>query len=188
MLLGFYLGYGLEEGPWDEWMLRSSPKNTSDWGGKPNNYIGKPKLLHQAKLGHTDILTRLLRGHGLFQGAPNTAHRVRCGRVFVRETKAGWKGAGCCTVSSVCTVKILVPTAGAFFQLLCLLCDYMCEQPEFMSPHRSSERLKFFIPRKWQERESSESSSQRLWGVKHRWFNSSHVDISQQQNASILPH
>lgn len=147
-----------------------------------------PKALQAevAKLGHTDMLTKLLGDPGLFQAMPNTAHRVRCGRVFVRETKVGWKGGGCFMVSSLCTVKILFPTAGAFLQLLCLLCDYMCEQPEFMSPHRSSERLKFFIPRKWQERESGESSSQRLWGIKYRWVNSSHVDISQEQNASIL--
>lgn len=109
-----------------------------------------PRLLQaeMAKLGHTPVLTRLLGDHGLFQATPNVAHRGRCGRGFVRETKVVWRGAGCSTVSSLCTVKISLPTAGAFFQLPCLLCDYMCEQPEFMSSHRSSERLKVFIPRK----------------------------------------
>lgn len=97
---------------------------------------------------HILVLTRLLGDHGLFQATPNVAHRVRCGRVFVRETKVVWRGAGCSMVSSVCTVKISLPTAGAFFQLLCLLCDYMCEQPEFMSSHRSNERLKFFYTKK----------------------------------------
>lgn len=79
---------------------------------------------------------------------------------------------------------VLASFTGAFFHLLCLLCDYMCEQPEVMSSHRLKKRLKFFISRKWQERESSEGSSQRLWEVKYRWVNSPHVDTSQQQNAS----
>lgn len=99
-------------------------------------------------MGDAHVLTGLQGHHGLFQATPNTAYRVRCGRVFVRETKVGGRGAGCCMVSSLCTVNILLTTAEAFFQRLCLLCDYMCEQPEFMNPHRSSERLKFFIPRK----------------------------------------
>lgn len=101
-----------------------------------------------AKLQNTHVLTRLPGDHGLFQATSNTEHRVRCGTVFVRENKVGWRGAECCMVSSLCIVKFPLPTAGAFFQLLCLLCDYMCEQPEFMSPHRSSERVKCFIPRK----------------------------------------
>ena len=172
MFLGFHLGYGCRTGPTK---MNELP-------------VGLPEILQSkmAELGHTHILATLLGDHGLFQATPGIPHRVRWGRIFVRETRAGWRGAGCCTVSSGCTLTTSLPSAGAFFQLLCLLCDYMCEQPEFMSSHRSNERLKFFIPRKWQERESSERSSQRLWEVKYRQVNSPHVDTSQQQNASAL--
>lgn len=123
-----------------------------------------PEILQSkmAKLGHTHVLTRLLGDHGLSQATPGIPHRVRCGRIFLREMRVGWRGAGCCTVSSSCTVTTSLPSAGAFFQPLSLRYDYMCEQPEFMSLHRSDERLKFFIQRKLQERESSERPSQRL--------------------------
>lgn len=105
-----------------------------------------------AKLEHTHILTTLLGDHSLIQvltrGIP---HWVRCGRVFVKETRAGWRGAECCTVSSGCIVRMSLPSAGAFFQMLFLPYDYICEQQEFMSWLRSDERL--FISRKWQERD-----------------------------------
>lgn len=110
---------------------------------------GLPKIFQAevAKLGYTHVLIRLLGDHGLFQATPNTAPRVRCGRVFVKEPKLAGEEQDTAW-SPLCTIKISLPAAGAFFQLLCLLCDYMCERPEFTRPHRSSERLKFFIPRK----------------------------------------
>lgn len=173
MGLGFHLGYGYRRGPAN---MNETPADV-------------PGILQSkvAKLGHTHLLNRLLRDHGLFQvlthGIP---HWVRCGRIFVKETRAGWRGAECCTVSFGCIVRTSLPSAGAFLQMLFLPCDYMCEQQEFMSSPRSDKRLKLFISRKWQERESSERSSQRLWGVKYRWVNSPHVITSQQQNLSAL--
>lgn len=48
-----------------------------------------PEILHSkiAKLGHIHVLTRLLGDHGLFQATPSIPNKVRCGSVFVRETR-----------------------------------------------------------------------------------------------------
>lgn len=101
MFLGFPLGYGCRTG---HTKMNELP------AALPGTLQSK-----MANLGHTQVLTRLLGDHGLFQATPGIPHRVRCGRVFVRETRVGWRGGGCCTVSSSCTVTTSLPSAGAFF-------------------------------------------------------------------------
>lgn len=64
--------------------------------------VALPEILQSkmAEFGHSHILTRLLGDHGVFQAIPGIPHRVRRGGVFARETRAGWRGAGCCMVST----------------------------------------------------------------------------------------